>query len=126
MLSMSNQEIYDTLDVVLKAAESAKARAERIVHKDQFNGNFEDEAMFDAICMNFVVIGEKLKTLDNKTQGKYLKKYSDIPWSEVIRMRDVVAHHYTGIKNEVIFETVKRDIPDLITILKTMLDDLKI
>ena len=42
MLSMSNQEISDTLDVVLKAAESAKARAERIVHKNQLNGNFED------------------------------------------------------------------------------------
>jgi len=40
-------------------------------------------------------------------------------------MRDIVAHHYTGIKNEVIFDTVKRDIPDLIAILKTMLDDLK-
>ena len=75
--------------------------------------------------MNFVVIGEKLKTLDNKTQGQYLKNYSDIPWSAVIRMRDIVAHHYTGIKNEVIFDTVKRDIPDLIAILKTMLDDLK-
>ena len=122
---MSNQEIFDTLEVVLRAAESAKARAERIVHKSQLNGNFEDEALFDAICMNFVVIGEKLKTLDNKTQGQYLKNYSDIPWSEVIRMRDIVAHHYTGIKNEVIFDTVKRDIPDLIAILKTMLDNLK-
>ena len=63
--------------------------------------------------------------LDNKTQGAYLKKYSDIPWSEVIRMRDVVAHHYTGIKNEIIFETVKKDIPDLISALKKMLNDLE-
>lgn len=125
MLSMSNLEILDILDVVLKAAEAAKARAEHIIHKDQVNGDFENEAMFDAICMNFVVIGENLKMLDNRTRGQYLKNYPDIPWTEVIRMRDIVAHHYTGIKNEIIFDTVKRDIPDLIAALKVMLEDLK-
>lgn len=121
---MSNEEILDTLDIVLKAAEAAKSRAEHITHKDQVSGNFESEALFDAICMNFVVIGENLKMLDNKTQGQYLRKYPEIPWSEVIRMRDIVAHHYTGIKNDIIFDTVKRDIPDLIAILKMMLKDL--
>lgn len=125
MLSMYNLEILNTLDVVLKAAEAAKTRAEHIIHKDQVNGDFENEAMFDAICMNFVVIGENLKMLDNRTQGQYLKQYPDIPWSEVIRMRDIVAHHYTGIKNEIIFDTVKRDIPDLIAALHVMLEDLK-
>mgnify|MGYP002626547044 FL=1 len=75
--------------------------------------------------MNFVVIGENLKMLDNRTQGQYLKQYPDIPWSEVIRMRDIVAHHYTGIKNEIIFDTVKRDIPNLIAALHVMLEDLK-
>lgn len=124
MLSMSNEEILDTLDIVLKAAEAAKSRAEHITHKDQVSGNFESEALFDAICMNFVVIGENLKMLDNKTQGQYLRKYPEIPWSEVIRMRDIVAHHYTGIKNDIIFDTVKRDIPDLIAVLKMMLKDL--
>ena len=122
---MSNLEIRDILEIVLKAAEAAKARTERIIHKDQVDGYFEDEAMFDAVCMNFVVIGENLKMLDNKTQGQYLKKYTDIPWAEVIRMRDIVAHHYTGIKNEIIFSTVKQDIPDLITTLKIMLEDLR-
>jgi len=122
---MSDLEILDTLDVVLKAAEAARARAEHIIHKDQVNGDFESEAMFDAICMNFVVIGENLKMLDNRTHGQYLKKYPDMPWSEVIRMRDIVAHHYTGIKNEIIFDTVKRDIPDLIATLKIIMEDLK-
>ncbi len=124
MLSLSNEEILDTLDIVLKAAEAAKSRAEHITHKDQVSGNFESEALFDAICMNFVVIGENLKMLDNKTQGQYLRKYPEIPWSEVIRMRDIVAHHYTGIKNDIIFDTVKRDIPDLIAVLKMMLTDM--
>ena len=124
MLSMSNEEILDTLDIVLRAAEAAKSRAERIIHKDQITGYFESETLFDAICMNFVVIGENLKMLDNKTQGQYLRKYPDIHWSEVIRMRDIVAHHYTGIKSDIIFDTVKRDIPDLIAVLKKMLKDL--
>ena len=123
MLSMSSEEILDVLNVVLKAAEAAKSREEHIVHKDQFSGNFESETLFDAICMNFVVIGENLKMLDNKTQGQYLRKYPDIPWSEVIRMRDIVAHHYTGIKNDIIFDTVKKDIPDLIAALKKMMND---
>ena len=50
---MSNEDIFDTLDVVLQAAEAAKSRAEHIIHKDQIDGNFESETLFDAICMNF-------------------------------------------------------------------------
>ena len=50
---MSNEEILDVLNVVLKAAEAAKSREEHIVHKDQFSGNFERTRINSLITGNF-------------------------------------------------------------------------
>lgn len=123
---MCNSEIYDLLEAVLKASWDAKLRAEKIMYKDKINGDFENETIFDSICMCFIVIGEKLKTLDNKTQGTYLNKRPEIPWQEIIRMRDVVAHHYTDLRTDIVFSTIKNDIPDLIASIKEMMNELKI
>lgn len=76
--------------------------------------------------MNLIVIGEKLKNLDNKTAGTYLTNYPEIAWSEIIRMRDIIAHHYTNIKNEIIFDSVKQDIPLLRATIATMMRDLEL
>lgn len=125
MPSMSNAEIYDILQTIAEMADIATERALELKHKDQFVDDSHGQLIFDAICMNLIVIGEKLKKLDNKTAGQYLANYPDIAWSEVIRMRDIIAHHYTNIKNEIIFDSVKKDIPLLRETIATMMQDLK-
>ena len=126
MLSMSNSEIYDILQTIAEMADTATERAAELKHKDQFVDDSRGQLIFDAICMNLIVIGEKLKKLDNKTAGNYLANYPDIVWAEIIRMRDIIAHHYTNIKNEIIFDTVKKDIPLLRVTIAAMMRDLEL
>ena len=123
---MFNSEIYDILQTIAEMADIAMERAAELKHKDQFVDDLYGQLIFDAICMNLIVIGEKLKKLDNKTAGNYLANYPDIAWSEVIRMRDIIAHHYTNIKNEIIFDTVKKDIPLLRATIATMMQDIEL
>ena len=100
-------------------------RTASLVSKEQLTDVPENMVFFDAICLNLLVIGEKLKSLDNKTNGKYLSQYPDIPWKEIMRMRDIIAHHYTDIKNEIIYKTVINDIPELRKTLGLMINDLE-
>lgn len=59
-------------------------------------------------------IGEGFKNVDKITDRKLLPLRSEIPWQEVKGMRDKIAHGYFDIDAEIIFESVKYDLPELI------------
>ena len=122
---MSEEDIYEFLKDVIEMTDRAIKRTASLVSKEQLTDAPENMVFFDAICLNLLVIGEKLKSLDNKTNGKYLFQYPDIPWKEIMRMRDIIAHHYTDIKNEIIYKTVINDIPELRKTLGLMINDLE-
>lgn len=122
---MSEEDIYEFLKDVIEMTDRAIKRTASLVSKEQLSDAPENMVFFDAICLNLLVIGEKLKSLDNKTNGKYLSQYPDIPWKEIMRMRDIIAHHYTDIKNEIIYKTVINDIPELRKTLGLMINDLE-
>lgn len=122
---MSEEDICEFLKDITEMTDRAIKRTASLVSKEQLTDAPENMVFFDAICLNLLVIGEKLKSLDNKTNGKYLSQYPDIPWKEIMRMRDIIAHHYTDIKNEIIYKTVINDIPELRKTLGLMINDLE-
>ena len=61
--------------------------------------------------MKLIFIGESIKNIDKTTQGKLLCKYPIILWKEVMRQRDLIAHHYFRIDADSIYSTIKDDLP---------------
>ncbi|RKX74687.1 MAG: DUF86 domain-containing protein [Spirochaetes bacterium] len=53
------------------------------------------------------IIGEATKNIPASVR----KKYPQIPWREIVGMRDKVVHEYFGLNLMVIRKTVKEDIP---------------
>ncbi|MDR2814791.1 MAG: DUF86 domain-containing protein, partial [Prevotellaceae bacterium] len=47
--------------------------------------------MLDAVCMNLLAVGEAVKIIDKRTDGKLLPNYLSIPWKDVMGMRDKIA-----------------------------------
>jgi uncharacterized protein with HEPN domain len=76
------------------------------------------------ICMCFIVIGEEFKRIDKYTNKKFLTNYPSISWQNVMEMRDKIAHGYFEIDIDVIFDTLKNDIPPLLKVVKQMKNDL--
>lgn len=68
--------------------------------------------------------GESIKNLDKLIKGNLLVLYPEIPWREVMGMRDIIVHHYFEVDADVIFNTVKQNIPLLMATLKRMQKDL--
>lgn len=79
----------------------------------------------DAICMNLIALGEAVKGLDKQTHGELLPRYPEIYWSGVMRMRDKIAHHYFEIDTDVVFRTVREDIPQMKEVIEKLIDEMK-
>lgn len=66
-----------------------------------------------ANCMLIEAIGEGIKQIDEITKGKLLVERSEIPWSEVIGIRNHIAHGYFDINGYLVFDTIKNDLDPL-------------
>ena len=60
-----------------------------------------------ALCV--MQIGE----LTTHLSDDFKKTYTEIPWTQIKALRNVVAHHYGKIDDESLWETLKFDIPKL-------------
>jgi uncharacterized protein with HEPN domain len=72
----------------------------------EFSSN---ELVQDAIIRNIEIIGEAAKKISSDTKQIYFK----IPWKEISGMRDKLIHDYLGVDVEVVWRTIKEDIPIL-------------
>ena len=80
-----------------------------------FNDFKKDQKTIDAVLRNFEIIGEAAKHIPNEISSKYKKA----KWSEIIEMRNLIAHEYFGISLEIVWETVKKDIFSLKKFIET-------
>ena len=55
-----------------------------------------------ATAKAFENIGEAVKHIPKETTGKYPM----IPWSEIAKMRDILTHHYFGVDDRVLWDTL--------------------
>lgn len=70
----------------------------------------KDFKTIDAVIRNLGIIGEAVKALT----AEFRKTHKNIPWKKITGMRDKVTHEYFGIDEEILWATVKTDIPVLI------------
>jgi len=68
-----------------------------------------DAAYFDAILYRLIVIGEAIKALPPSVTAQI----KGVPWSEVARLRDLLAHHYQQVDLEQIRETCDQPLAEL-------------
>jgi uncharacterized protein with HEPN domain len=78
----------------------------------------------NGICMCFSIIGEEIKRIDRYTEEELLINYPSIPWKNIKGMRNRIAHGYFEIDADVVFDTLKTDIPPLLTVIKQIKSDI--
>lgn len=69
----------------------------------------EEQIAFDALLYRLLVIGEAVKALP----ADLLDQEPNVPWSEVARLRDLLAHHYYRVDPQIIRLTVDAPLRDL-------------
>ena len=66
-----------------------------------------------ASCMLIEAIGESIKQIDKVTKGELLEERPEVPWIDVMGIRNHIAHGYFDIDGDVIFKSVREDLDAL-------------
>jgi len=68
-----------------------------------------DELIQTWIVHHITIIGEACRTLPEEFQARY----ANVPWADIVGMRDILVHHYFGIDTEAVWSVVEKDLPEL-------------
>lgn len=102
---------------ILTAIADIKEFTGRMNKKDFFKNKMAEHA----VVRNIEVIGEASKHLSTR----FKERHKDIPWKDIIKMRNKVTHFYFGINYNIVWEVVKRDIPTVEEKLKAIIESKK-
>lgn len=112
------------LDLVADSLEQIIKRSDSINCADDFLLSNDGMIILDSICMKLTAIGESIKNIDKVTNKELLINYPEIPWRNVMGIRDIIVHHYFDVDADEIFRICKEDIPLLYQVINRIRKDL--
>lgn len=72
-----------------------------------------DSKTQDAVMRRLEIIGEASRHCSDALRSKY----PEIPWADVVGMRNIVTHEYHVVALSIIWETATVDVPELVRLL---------
>lgn len=110
-MDKSNNE--ELLKFILESIVLIKGRFETITCSDDFIDDSDGLMRLDAISMRLQSIGEALKNIDKRDRDLLLKVADKSYWSNIIKTREILTHHYIDIDSETIFMICDEKLEDL-------------
>lgn len=89
-----------------------------------FGQSLTGMTVFRACGMSIQYITENFIKIRNKVTADFFSSYKQVPWKAVFGMRNVIAHEYTDIDDEAVFNTIHNDMPVLKETAEKILADL--
>ena len=77
------------------------------VTKEEFYNN---DILLDSMMFRMIQISENCKRLTDE----YKSSRPEVPWSSMSGMRNRIVHDYGSVDLEIIYDTLKDDIPELL------------
>jgi len=96
--------------------EAAK-EADSMLAEYDLSAFLADRVMLRAIERIIEIIGESAR----RVSASYQQTHPEIHWREIIGQRNILAHEYGQIDHELLYKTATEDIPDLITVIESLL-----
>lgn len=110
---MLSDRTFGLLHQIHEAIQMLKDWNKSILCVDDYYSSPEGMKNLAASCMLIEAIGESVKLIDKMTDGKLLVERPEIPWEDVIGMRNHIAHGYFDIDGDIVFDVVKNNLDDL-------------
>jgi len=118
------ERLIALLEDVIKETDLLFKMSEQIKIPDDFVTDMSGMILFRACSMSLQYITECFVKIKNLCGMDYFKPYSSIPWQSVFGMKSFLSHGYGDVDSEGIFNTIKTDIPALLSVTEKMLSDL--
>jgi uncharacterized protein with HEPN domain len=121
MLFMLDAIIIDNLQMIHESINIIEERFAKVTVPDKFVSNNDGVLLLDSIAMRLQVIGELTKKI-HKINSTLLDDYTEVEWNKIIKLREIISHHYEMVDHEIIFDICKNHMPLLKTTIKKMLN----
>ena len=103
------------IEDMIEALQDIKQLTNEMTHRT----SCVDNKTVKAVLYNVAVIGEAARHVP----PDFRALHPEISWREMGDMRNVVIHEYFGVDLEILWETVKHELPPLKTLLQKMLQE---
>ena len=90
---------------------------------DDFVSSLSGMTVFRACGMSLQYITEIFVKIRNLCGKDFFSPYSTIPWTAVFGMRNFLSHEYGNVDAEAFFDTIKNNIPDLLSVTRRIQSD---
>lgn len=87
-----------------------------------FESFSKDQKTIYAVIRAFEIIGEATKNIPSLVR----RGHPEIPWKDMLEMRNKLIHEYFGVNIKVVWKTIKEDIPFLKEKTEKLMDELRI
>ena len=101
-MSRDKEYVIDILEAAKLALSYVSGKT-----KDEF---LKDTQCQDAVIRRLEIIGEAARRISDETRATYPK----LPWKAMVGMRNVMIHEYDGVDLNIVWETLQKDLPDLV------------
>lgn len=109
MSRVDELRIKDYLNHILEAIE----RINRYVGGIDENEFLQDEKTQDAVIRNFEIIGEASRNI-GRYHPDFAAEHPDMQWVIAYEMRNFLAHGYFMVDMEIVWKTIKNDLPGMV------------
>ena len=99
------------LDIVIAAR-----KVLRYVEGVTLEGFRNGEVLQDAVVRNLQILGEAARKISEELR----QQHPEIPWSQIIGMRNRLVHEYFRVDVERVWETVTEDLPALLAAIEPL------
>jgi len=117
--------IRHTLEKIRESLEIILERTGGVTSVGDFLQSPSGVMLLDSVCMKLIAVGECVKNLDKLTQKRLLSNYPEIPWKNVMGIRDIIVHHYFDVDADEIFRICTEDILVLKQVICKIIQDLE-
>ncbi len=119
----SNKRVIGLLQQIANAIHQLEDWNKNILDPEDYYNSPEGMKNLAASCMLIEAIGESIKQIDKITDSQLLSKRPEIPWTDVIGIRNHIAHGYFDIDGDIVFDVVKNNLQPLNEAITYFLDN---
>ena len=112
--------IIDKLHLIKGSIAHIEEYSEMISSPDEFLLSPGGMLRLDACVMRLQVIGESVKSILS-TKNNPLSYAPEIPWKKIVALRNIISHEYISIDEELIYNIIKDDLPQLKVAVETII-----
>jgi uncharacterized protein with HEPN domain len=109
---MSNRNAELLLNDIIESSEKILHYVQGLSY-EQF---LDDDKTLDAVIRNFEIIGEAA----NRLPDDFKESHQEIDWYRIRGFRNRIVHHYFGIDYNILWQIKETFLPEMLSILKTL------